>query len=86
MTFGSDVYLAGNTFGRSDANALIHKFHEIQHTSQNARLGLSTFDHIAAYVVFGGHDASPYEQAADTFADDAYKAYKAAGLDKTCPF
>ena len=85
VTFGNDVYLAGDTYGRTDRGATIHKFHEIQHTSQYAR-GYSALNQAFAYVAFGGHDASPFEQAADTFAQDTYNGYKAAGLDKTCPF
>lgn len=85
VTFGNDVYLAGNSFGRSDRGATIHKFHEIQHTSQYAR-GYSALNQAFAYAAFGGHDASPFEQAADKFAQNTYDAYKAAGLDKTCPF
>jgi RHS repeat-associated protein len=86
VTYGSDIHLASGMMGRSDRGALIHKFHEIQHTSQNARMGLNSFDHFAGYLGFGSHDGSPMEQAADTFGQDAYDAYKAAGLDKTCPF
>jgi RHS repeat-associated protein len=85
VTFANDVYLAGNSFGRSDRSATIHKFHEIQHTSQYAR-GYSALNQAFAYAAFGGHDASPFEQAADKFAQNTYDAYKAAGLDKTCPF
>lgn len=72
-------------FDRTDPNAEIHKFHEIEHTSQYAR-GYDTYNQAFAYIAFGGHDASPFEQAADKFGQDAYDAYKAAGLDKTCPF
>jgi hypothetical protein len=85
VTFGNDVYLTGDMFGRTDRGAEIHKFHEIQHTSQYAR-GYSALNQAFAYAAFGGHDASPFEQAADKFGQDAYDAYKAAGLDKTCPF
>lgn len=85
VTFGNDINLAGNMFDRTDRGAEIHKFHEIQHTSQYAR-GYSALNQAFAYVAFGGHDASPFEQAADKFAQDTYDAYKAAGLDKTCPF
>jgi RHS repeat-associated protein len=86
VTYGSNIYLAGNSFYRTDAGALTHKFHEIAHTSQNARMGLSALHHGAAYAVFGGHDASPLEQSADDFADETFEAYQKAGLDKTCPF
>jgi RHS repeat-associated protein len=85
VTFGNDINLAGNMFDRTDRGAEIHKFHEIQHTSQYSR-GYSALNQAFAYVAFGGHDASPFEQAADKFAQDTYDAYKAAGLDKTCPF
>ena len=86
VTYGSDVYLSGNTFFRSDGGALTHKFHEIAHTSQNARLDLSALHHGAGYAAFGGHDASPLEQSADDFAQATFDAYQKAGLDKTCPF
>ena len=86
VTYGSDIYLAGNSFQRTDAGAMIHKFHEIGHVSQNARMGLSALHHGAGYVAFTGHDSSPLEQAADDFGQATYDAYKKAGLDKTCPF
>lgn len=86
VTYGNDVYLAGDLYKRVDANAMKDKFHEIAHTSQNARLQLSAFDHAMAYLMFGGHDASPLEMAADSFATKTYEAYKKAGLDKKCPF
>ena len=79
VTYGSDIYL------RTGAD-MWNKFHEIAHVNQNAKMGLNSFDHFAAYLGFGGHDASPLEQAADTFATNTLAAYKAAGLDKTCPF
>jgi hypothetical protein len=86
VTYGSNIYLTGNILNRTDPGAMISKFHEIGHVSQNARMGLNSFDHFGAYLMFGGHDASPLEQAADDFAKTTYNAYKAAGLDKTCPF
>lgn len=86
VTYGQDIHLGGDMFGRRDSAALMHKFHEIRHASQNARMGLNPFDHFAAYLAFGGHDASPLEQDAENFSRDTYKAYKAARLDKTCPF
>lgn len=85
VTFGNDIYLAGNAFGRTDKTITIHKFHEIHHTSQYAQ-GYSALNQAFAYIAFGGHNASPFEQAADTFARTTYEDYKAAGLDKTCPF
>jgi hypothetical protein len=72
-------------FGRSDPGAISHKFHEIQHTSQYAR-GIGVLDHIVAYFAYGGDEGSPFEKSADKFAQITYDAYKAAGLDKTCPF
>lgn len=85
VTFGNDVYLAGDSFDRTDRAAIIHKFHEIQHTSQYAQ-GYSALNQAFAYLVFGSRDASPFEQAADSFANETYNDYKAAGLDKTCQF
>ncbi|MEJ7777003.1 MAG: RHS repeat-associated core domain-containing protein [Sphingomicrobium sp.] len=85
VTYGNNIYLSGDTFGRTDKNAIIHKFHEIWHTSQNARMGLSALHHGAGYVAFTGHDSSPLEQAAVDFARATYNAYQKAGLDKTCP-
>lgn len=86
VTFDNEVNLAPGLFDRHDYGAMFNKFHEIQHTSQNARMNLNSFDHFAAYLAFGGHDASPLESAADDFAANTLNAYKAAGLDKTCPF
>ncbi len=86
VTYGSTIHLTGSSFFRTDAGALTHKFHEIAHTSQNARLGLSALHHGAGYAAFGGHDASPLEQSADDFAQATFDAYQKAGLDKTCPF
>ena len=86
VTYGSSIYLAGDSFHRTDAGALTHKFHEIAHTSQNARMGLSALHHGAAYAAFGSHDGSPLEQSADDFALETFKAYQKAGLDKTCQF
>jgi RHS repeat-associated protein len=85
VTFGNNVYLAGDMYIRRDRASTIHKFHEIYHTSQYAQ-GISASDHALAYLKAGGHDASPLEKAANKFAADAYKAYEAAGLDKTCKF
>lgn len=67
-------------FDRTDKDAIIHKFHEIQHTSQYAK-GI-----FISYLFFGGHDASTYEVAADDFALDAYDDFVDAGLDKSCKF
>ena len=86
VTYGSDIYLTDNVFNESDPGAMLNKFHEIEHTSQNARMNLNTFDHFGAYIMFGGHDASPLEKAADDFAQATYDDYRKQGLDKTCPF
>lgn len=86
VTYGNDIYLADGVMSRSDKNALVHKFHEIHHTSQNAKLGINALHHGAGYVAFTSHDGSPLEIAANDFAEDAYNDYRAAGLDKTCPF
>lgn len=89
VTVGNDIYLTGDLFGRTDENALINKFHEIEHTSQYAR-GYSFINQAFAYVAFAQfgnvHNASPFEQAADDFATTTYDAYHAEGLDKTCKF
>lgn len=94
VTYGNDVYLAGDIFDRHDANAMIHKFHEIEHTSQNSRMGITALTHAFTYFAFwdgsltakGIHDASPLEKAADDFGQATYDAYVKAGLDKTCRF
>ena len=85
VTFGNDIYLAGSSYSRTDRAALVHKFHEIQHTSQYAR-GYSALNQAFAYFAFGSHDASPFEKAADDFGLSTYNDYVAAGLDKTCKF
>ena len=84
VTFGNNIYLAGDLFDRSDEIAERLKFHEINHTSEYAR-GWGVLNHAFSYT-FGGHSGSPFEQASDNFANATYAAYKAAGLDKTCPF
>jgi RHS repeat-associated protein len=86
VTHGSDIYLTRNMYNRTDESAMRHKFHEIGHVSQNSRMGLGSFNHFSAYLAFGGHDASPLEQAAQTFAKNTYSAYEAKGLNKTCQF
>ena len=83
VTFGNDIYLTDGTFeiGRSTR----HKFHEIQHTSQYAK-GHTSAGIFISYAFFGGHDGSPYEIAANDFADAAYNDFVAAGLDQSCKF
>jgi hypothetical protein len=86
VTYGDDIHLTDGLFDRRSDKALHDKFHEIHHVSQNARMGLNSFDHFAPYLIFGGHDGSPLEEAAEKFADKTLKAYQRAKLNKTCPF
>lgn len=90
VTYGSDIYQASKFYSGSHRDSLWNTFHEIGHTSQNARLGLSALNHFAAYVAFAGtgssiHESSPLEQDANQFADNTLDAYLNAGMDKSCP-
>ncbi len=83
-TYGNNIYLVPSAY--AVGGSMRHKFHEIFHTSQNAQYGFDARHHAAAYAVFGGHDASPLEKAADDFRDAAWDDFEKAELDKTCPF
>lgn len=86
VTYGNNIYLTSGAYINYSVGGIKHKFHEIWHTSQNAKLGFNASHHAFGYVAYTSHDNSPLETAANDFAENTYADFKKAGLDKTCIF